>query len=376
MAFEPPPEMIARLDEQSRQFEVLTDKLTIPAIISNRNEFQKLSRERAGLEDIIQRYQVFRSKLRDYQDARVMLESEKDAEMRAMAMGEITSLEPQLSKEIEELQLLLLPKDPNDEKNVVLEIRAGVGGDEAGIFAGDLYRMYQRYAEGKRFRVEILSITDNSAGGLKEVIALIEGDRAYSTLKYESGVHRVQRVPKTEAQGRIHTSTATVAVLPEAEEVELEINPNELRIDVYRAGGHGGQSVNTTDSAVRITHLPTNEVVVCQDEKSQLKNKNKAMKVLRTRLLERMRHEQQSAEAAARRSQVGGGFRNERIRTYNFPQGRITDHRIGMTAYNLDEVVGGKLDAFINAIHHHYQLIALRGEDPNAPKAGLVDDDA
>ena len=269
---------------------------------------------------------------------------------------------------------MLLPKDPNDEKNSVLEIRAGVGGDEAGLFAAELYRAYVRYAESKGWKVELLSGADNAAGGYKEVIAEISGDRVYSQLKYESGVHRVQRVPKTEAQGRVHTSTVTVAVLPEAEEVDLVINPNELRIDVFRAGGHGGQSVNTTDSAVRITHLPTGEVVVCQDEKSQLKNKNKAMKILRSRILDRMQAEADAKMAAERRSQVGSGMRNERIRTYNFPQGRVTDHRIGLTLYKVDHVMAGDFEDFVRGLRHHYQMIALKGVDAVQVNAGGDDD--
>ena len=307
-------------------------------------------------------FREYRHDLNSYDGARSMFDTESDAELRAMANGEVAELEPKLEKTAEELQFLLLPKDPNDEKNIVLEIRAGVGGDEAGIFAGDLYGMYKKYAESQKCRVELMSIVENSSGGFKEIIALIEGERVYSMLKYESGVHRVQRVPKTEAQGRIHTSTVTIAVLPEAEEIDVKIDPNELRIDVFRAGGHGGQSVNTTNSAVRITHVPTNEVVICQDEKSQLKNKNKAMKVLLSRLFEKQQAASDNAMATARRAQVGSGFRNERIRTYNYPQGRVTDHRIGLTSYNVEEVIGGKIQPFIDALHHHYQLIALKGE--------------
>jgi peptide chain release factor 1 len=255
-----------------------------------------------------------------------------------------------------------MPQDPNDAKNSVLEIRAGVGGEEAGLFVFELFRAYQRYCDKQGWKWELLSISENATGGYKEVIGLIEGDKVYSKLKYESGVHRVQRVPKTEASGRIHTSTVTVAVLPEADEVDIEINPNDLRIDVYRAGGHGGQSVNTTDSAVRITYLPTNEVVVCQDEKSQLKNKNKAMKVLRSRLLEKAIEEQQSKLSAERRSQVGAGFRNERIRTYNFPQGRVTDHRIGLTSHNIAGVMNGDFLEFTQALTDHYQMLQMKNE--------------
>jgi peptide chain release factor 1 len=319
-------------------------------------------------------YIEYKRMLDSYTGARSMLETESDAEMRSMAQDEISELEPALDKAAEALQLELLPKDPNDEKNTIIEVRAGVGGDEAGIFAGDLFRMYVRYAEAQKWKVEVLSLSEASAGGYKEAIALIEGERVYSQLKYESGVHRVQRVPKTETQGRIHTSTASVIVLPEAEEVEIDINPNELRIDVFRSGGSGGQSVNTTDSAVRITHIPTNEVVICQDEKSQLKNKNKAMKVLRSRLLEKAQAEQNKTISDARKSQVGGGFRNERIRTYNFPQGRVTDHRIGLTSHNIDEVMNGKITPFIAALNNHAQLVALKGEDAVKPISSGPDD--
>jgi peptide chain release factor 1 len=272
---------------------------------------------------------------------------------------------PQLKQKIEELEqritVLLLPKDPNDDKNVILEIRAGTGGDEAGLFAADLFRMYARYAEMWNWRVEVLSSSAASGmGGFKEVIAMIEGRGAYSRLKYESGTHRVQRVPVTEAQGRIHTSAVTVAVLPEAEDVEVQIDPNEIRVDVFRSGGHGGQSVNTTDSAVRVTHIPTGLVVSCQDEKSQLKNKNKAMKVLRARLLDKMQSESDAQMSEARRKQVGSGDRSERIRTYNFPQGRLTDHRIGLTLYNLQSILDGEIQPVIDAVTNYYQTEALK----------------
>lgn len=361
MAHVPSPEMVGSLEESRRRFDRITDELTRPEIVSNRETFSKLSKERSSLEPLALKAADYFRDLEEYRGARQMLE-ENDAELRSMASSEIARLEPELERQAEELQILLLPTDPNDEKNVVLEVRAGVGGDEAGIFASELFRAYQRYAESKRWKVEFLSIAENSSGGCKEVIASIEGDRVYSSLKYESGVHRVQRVPKTEAQGRVHTSTATVIVLPEAEEVDIHIEQKDLRIDVFRAGGHGGQSVNTTDSAVRITYLPTNEVVICQDEKSQLKNKNKAMKVLRARLLEKAQMKQRAEQSEARRSQVGGGFRNERIRTYNFPQGRVTDHRIGFTRYNIDEVMNGEIEPFIQAVTNYYQTVALKGE--------------
>lgn len=374
MAHEVRSQVLSLLEEQERRYRELTEQLSLPDVISNRGEFAKKAREHRELESALENSKNYKHHLRDYQEARQILADGSDEDLRKMAQDLIKELEPLLDQELREIELSLLPKDPNDEKNVILEIRAGVGGDEAGIFVGDLFRMYQRFSESKNFRVELLSLSDASAGGFKEVIALISGEKVYSTLKFESGVHRVQRVPKTEAQGRIHTSTITVAVLPEAEEVDLEIGPSELRIDVFRAGGHGGQSVNTTDSAVRITHLPTGEVVVCQDEKSQLKNKNKAMKVLRTRLLDRMQAEAAAKEAAERRSQVGGGFRNERIRTYNYPQGRVTDHRIGMTTYNLDEVVNGKVQSFIDALHAAHQVALLKGES-GLPKKALADED-
>ncbi len=374
MAHVPPKEMLERLDESLRQFNYLTEQIGQPETLSRAELFQKTSKERSKLEPLVVAYEAYSHKLKNYNEAREVLSSEKDAELRTLAQDEIAALEPELDNELQKLQILLLPKDPNDEKNTVVEIRAGVGGDEAGIFAGDLYRMYTRYAESMRWRVELLSFSEASAGGYKEIIFSIQGDAVYSRLKYETGVHRVQRVPKTEAGGRIHTSTATVAVLPEAEEVDIDISPNDLRIDVFRAGGHGGQSVNTTDSAVRITHLPTNTVVICQDEKSQLKNKNKAMKVLRTRLYERALAEQNAAIASARRAQVGTGMRNERIRTYNFPQGRVTDHRIGMTTYNIDEVMNGGVEAFISALTDHYQTLALRGELPGSSLSTGVDD--
>jgi peptide chain release factor 1 len=374
VAFQPQSEMINRLEETQRRFEMVTEQLTLPEIISSREKFQSLSKERSSMEEIILAFSKFKTDFRNYTEARSILESENDPEIRAMASHEIGTLEPELVAQADALQILLLPKDPNDEKNVLLEIRAGVGGDEAGIFVGDLFRMYQRFSEKRKWKVEILSFSEASAGGFKEIICSIEGERVYSTLKYESGVHRVQRVPKTEAQGRIHTSTVTIAVLPEAEEVDIVIQDKDLRIDVFRSGGKGGQSVNTTDSAVRITHLPTGEVVICQDEKSQLKNKNKAMKVLRSRLLDKAQTEQENAIAAERRSQVGKGSRNERIRTYNFPQGRITDHRIGLTQYNVQDFVDGDIDSVIKALHHYYQLVALKGESVVA-KPLVADDD-
>ncbi|MFS8544492.1 MAG: peptide chain release factor 1, partial [Limnochordales bacterium] len=294
------------------------------------------------------------------------LEEKLDPEMRELAREELARLSQREAELEKELRVLLLPKDPNDEKNIIVEIRAGAGGEEAALFAADLFRMYSRYAENRGWRVEMMSASPTELGGFKEVIFMVHGKNAYSRLKYESGVHRVQRVPTTEASGRIHTSTATVAVLPEAEEVDVEIRPEDLRIDVFRSGGHGGQSVNTTDSAVRITHLPTGIVVTCQDERSQLQNREKAMRVLRARLLDMKRREQEEELAAARRSQVGTGERSERIRTYNFPQGRMTDHRIGLTLYKLDAVLQGELDEVIDAL-----VMADQAEQLERQEAGL-----
>jgi len=369
MAHQVPKELQNRLEESIKQFNYLTEQVSHPETLAKQSLFQKLSRERAGLEPLVDFYNEYARLFKNYQEAREVLQTEKESEMRAMANEEISLLEPELDTRLQALQVLLLPKDPNDEKNIIVEVRAGVGGDEAGIFAGDLYRMYSRYADKYRWRVELLSLSENSSGGYKEVIFSIEGQSVYSKLKYETGVHRVQRVPKTEGSGRIHTSTATVAILPEAEEVDVDIGPNDLRIDVFRAGGNGGQSVNTTDSAVRITHLPTNTVVICQDEKSQLKNKAKAMKVLMSRLLESAQAAQHAEISSARRAQIGTGMRNERIRTYNFPQGRVTDHRIGMTTHNIDDLMGGDVDPFIRALTDFYQTLALKGELPAPPVA-------
>lgn len=374
MAHQTPKEMQNRLEESIKRFEYLTEQVSQPETLSNQPLFQKISRERSGLEPMVEAYREYTYLYKNYLEAREVLESENDSELRAMAQEEISTLEPDLEERIKALQVLLLPKDPNDDKNSIIEIRAGVGGDEAGIFAGDLYRMYTRFAENNRWKVELLSLAENSAGGYKEIIFSVDGTSVYSKLKYETGVHRVQRVPKTEGSGRIHTSTATVAIMPEAEEVDVEIHPNDLRIDVFRSGGSGGQSVNTTDSAVRITHLPTNTVVICQDEKSQLKNKNKAMKVLRSRILEKAQAEHHAEVSSMRKAQIGTGMRNERIRTYNFPQGRVTDHRIGMTTHNIDAMMGGDIDAFVRGLTDYYQTLALRGEIATPLLSGDVDD--
>jgi len=334
--------------------------LSDPAILANYSVYQKHAREHAGIADIVQAYREYRRIESQIEDNKGLLR-DGDEELRELAKEEIPHLREKLEELEERLKRLLLPEDPNDERNVFLEIRAGTGGDEAGLFAEDLFRMYTRYAERSGWKVDMISSSlSGGIGGFKEVILLIEGQGAYSRLKYESGVHRVQRVPVTEAQGRIHTSAVTVAVLPEADEVEVNIDPNELRIDVYRSTGHGGQSVNTTDSAVRITHLPTGLVVTCQDEKSQHKNKAKALKVLRARLFEQAQEEHDAAISETRKQQVGTGDRSQRIRTYNFPQGRMTDHRIGLTLYNLEHILDGEIDPIIDALSTHFQAEALQ----------------
>lgn len=348
-----------QLDDLEARFEVLTRQMADPATISDPDAYRKTAKAHSELSEVVTRYREWKKANQDLRDSRAM-EQDSDPELRQMAADEIVRLEPELIRLEQELRILLLPKDPNDDKDIVLEIRAGAGGDEASLFAAEIFRMYSRFAENHRWRVEVTSASESAAGGLKEVLALISGDKVYSKLKFESGVHRVQRVPVTEQQGRVHTSTITVAVLPEADEVEVAIDPKDIRIDTFCSSGPGGQSVNTTYSAVRITHLPTNMVVSCQDEKSQIKNRAKAMRVLRSRLYEMELEKQQAAIGAERRSMVGTGDRSEKIRTYNFPQNRVTDHRIGLTLHQLDAVMDGKLEPLIDALTTSAQAEMLK----------------
>ena len=352
--------MFKKLDEVEKKYKTLHDRMADPVLHANLAELQKLAREEAALRSVVETYRIYKGKKKDLEDNKKMLAEEKDAGLKEMAREEIEKLEPELARLVDALKVHLLPKDPNDEKNIFLEIRAGTGGEEAGLFVSDLFRMYSRYASLRGWKVEIVSSNPTGLGGFKEMIILISGDCVYSQLKHESGAHRVQRVPKTEAQGRIHTSAVTVAVMPEVEDVEVNVGDKDLRIDVFRSGGHGGQSVNTTDSAVRITHIPSGLVVVCQDEKSQHKNKAKALKILKARLYDQMLNAQQSAEAKQRKEQVGSGDRSEKIRTYNFPQNRMTDHRIGLTLYQLDTVLDGRLDLILGPLQAHYQTEALK----------------
>ena len=338
----------------------LEAKLSDPAVLAKQAEFRRIAKEHAHVVKMDDLYVEYQKTVQQLEENQQMMELETDDEMLAMIKSDVAELIARQATLEQELKILLLPPDPNDQKNILLEIRAGTGGDEAALFAADLFRMYSRYAESQGWRIEVLSSNAIGIGGFKEIIALIKGDKVFSKLKYESGVHRVQRVPETEAQGRIHTSAVTVAVMPEAEEVELQIQPNELRIDIFRSSGPGGQSVNTTDSAVRITHLPTGMIVTCQDEKSQHKNKEAAMKVMRARLLDKLQQEQQDQISATRKSQIGSGDRSERIRTYNFPQGRVSDHRINLTLYKIEEIMLGKLDELLDPLLSYYQAEALK----------------
>jgi peptide chain release factor 1 len=355
--------LIEKLQAVEERYEEVGRMLSQPEIISNRGMFQKYSREHKELTEIVATFRAYKKVLEEITGSKDLIEREQDKELAAMARDELSLLEKEAARLDETLQFLLLPKDPNDSKNVILEIRAGTGGDEAGLFAGELFRLYTRYADTRGYKVELMGSSAASSGGYKEIIAMISGDGAFSRFKFEKGVHRVQRVPATETQGRIHTSTVTVAVLAEAEDVEVELNEKDLRIDVYRSSGPGGQSVNTTDSAVRITHLPTGIVVAMQDEKSQIKNKDKALRVLKARLLEQKQAELDAERRDDRRSQVGSGERSEKIRTYNFPQSRVTDHRINLSIFSLDGVMNGELDLLVDPLTAHYQAEALKNGD-------------
>jgi peptide chain release factor 1 len=354
--------MLDKLAQIETRYEELTNELSSPELLANPSAYGKAAKQHRSLGEVVERYRAWKTLNEELAGARDLAANAEDEEMRELARFEIESLQAQLEQNETDLKLLLIPQDPNDEKNVILEIRAGTGGDEASLFAADILRMYARYAERQRWKMEILDASETGIGGMKEAVALIEGDKVYSKLKHESGVHRVQRVPQTEASGRIHTSAITVAVLPEAEEVDVKIDPKDLRIDTFCSSGPGGQSVNTTYSAVRITHLPTNVVVSMQDEKSQIKNREKAMRVLRARLQEIEELKQHEAIAGERRSMVGSGDRSEKIRTYNFKENRVTDHRIGLTIHQLDQVMDGSLGAIIEALTTHYQAEKLREE--------------
>lgn len=342
--------MLEKLEDLKNKYIELSEKISDPETLSDSQKLQKYMKEQAQLEPIVSKFDEYMEVFNSLNESKEMLKEKLDDDFKEMVKEEIKELTLQEEQLMQELKILLLPKDPNDDKDVIVEIRAGVGGDEAGLFAGDLLRMYLRFAERTGWKTEFISVSEQGIGGYKEVIFSIKGKGAYSKLKYESGVHRVQRVPDTESSGRIHTSSATVAVLPEADDIDIEINPNDVRVDVFRSSGNGGQSVNTTDSAIRLTHIPTGIVISCQDEKSQLKNKDKAFKVLKARLYDKYMQEQTDEMANERKSQVGSGDRSERIRTYNFPQGRVTDHRIGLTLYKLDSFIDGDITEMLDAL--------------------------
>lgn len=342
--------MFDRLEDLVLRFQEIQDELSDPMVVSDQNRFRKLMKEQTDLSEIVEAYKEYKTAKEGIEESLALLDEESDEEMRELAKEELNACRATVEAKEQELKILLLPKDPNDNKNVIVEIRGGTGGDEAALFAAELYRMYVKYAEGKRWKTELISLNENGIGGFKEVVFMINGQGAYSQLKYESGGHRVQRVPVTESGGRIHTSAATVAILPEADEVDVQIDMNDCKFDVFRASGNGGQCVNTTDSAVRLTHIPTGIVISCQDEKSQLKNRDKALKVLRSKLYELELEKKNSAEAAARKSQVGSGDRSEKIRTYNFPQSRCTDHRINLTLYRLDDIMNGDIQGIIDSL--------------------------
>jgi peptide chain release factor 1 len=353
--------MFTKLDSVEKRYDQLTEELSKPEVISNQQVYQKIAKEHSQLTELVTTYRRYKHVKKELADNKNMMANETDAELKKMAKDEAARLEEEETQLVQSLKVLLLPKDPNDEKNCILEIRAGTGGEEAALFASDLFRMYSRFAETRRWKVEMMDSNPTGIGGFKEIIVTISGANVYSNMKYESGVHRVQRVPRTEASGRIHTSAVTVAVLPEADDIDIAINEKDLQIDVFRASGPGGQGVNTTDSAVRVTHIPSGMVVVCREERSQLKNKAKALKLLRSRLLEQKQEEQDKELRETRKSYIGSGDRSEKIRTYNFPQNRVTDHRIGLTIYQLDQVMDGKLDEFVTALRTHYQAEAMKG---------------
>ena len=355
--------MFDRLEELVDKLDTINNQLTDPDVVTDQNKFRKLMKEQSDLVPIVDKYKEYKDAKSTIEDSLEILEEESDEELREMAKEEMNDAKSRLETIEQELKILLLPKDPNDSKNVIVEIRAGAGGDEAALFAYEIYRMYQKYVDQFKWKVELMSVNENGIGGFKEAVFMITGDGAYSKMKYESGVHRVQRIPATESSGRIHTSTASVAVLPEVEAVDVKLNMNDCRFDVFRASGNGGQCVNTTDSAVRLTHYPTGIVISCQDEKSQLKNKEKALKVLMSRLYDLEQQKQHDEIASERKSQIGRGNRNERIRTYNYPQGRVTDHRIGLTLHRLDSIIDGDLDEIMDALITTEQAEKLKAGD-------------